>query len=294
MGILERFFGRKSGASGGLVAATVTGHALSLQLLFSTKARLEAAAITETLRAFDPSTAKGTCEIDGELSEQGTPIGLIGWGSHVVRLVGFDVPMPADVVELCVGPSHYGPDLKARARSHESHLILYYAGREASKVEQYVALAVVAAVMSQHGAIVVTNESGHTSFPAQALFGDDDRIELLRELPLPILYCGFVKLEVEGVAGVWMRTYGGNLLDIPDFAQLVEGHQRGEETMFLIGNIMSYLLSSGAKLAAGHTMEAASDLVIRLRSPTRNEHFLESPGELLVIEEIPADQANRH
>jgi len=221
--------------------------------------------------------------------------GMIEWGKHVVRCVGFNLPMPQEAVEVCIAPAHYPQELKERARSHKAHVILYYAGYEPSPVEQYVALAATAGVLARLGAIVVLNESGHTSFPADALAGvdsDGDIMDLLRTLPLPILYCGFVKHEVEGIPGVWMRTYGAPLLGLPDFAAHAAGHHEAQRYFGIFDTVFGYLRESGAQLAAGHTMQIGQEEFLRVRYPTDEEPFLESEGELLVTGIIGPDEIN--
>lgn len=223
-------------------------------------------------------------------------IGMVGWGKHVVRCIGFNLPMPAAPVEACIAPAHYPQELKERARSHKAHVLLYYAGYERLPVEQYVALAATAGAMARLGAIVVLNESGHTSFPASALSGVDsegDIMDLLHTLPLAILYCGFVKHEVEGIPGVWMRTYGAPLLGLPDFAAHAAGHHEGQRYFDIFDNMFGYLLASGARLAAGHTMQIGNGEYLRLREPSEDEGFLEREGELFVAEVIGPDEINR-
>jgi hypothetical protein len=300
MGIIERWFGRRepdvvpTASSSSLTANKSLEHSVSLQLLFAGELELEPSAVTRSLRTYHPSMGKASCEIDAQTAGNGTPIGLLGWDEHVVRLVGFDAPMPQPVVEKCVQGAHYGADLKAKARVHKSHVILYYAGQESSPLEQYVALAAVAGVLARYGAIVVVNESGHTSFPADALAGGEgDMMELLRSLPIPILYSGFVKFDVKGVQGVWMRTFGNHLLGLPDFAHLAKGHHEGQVTFDMISTLLSYLVSSGATIAPGHTMETGPDTFLKARSPNPDEYFLESEGEMLVLEKISEGETNR-
>jgi hypothetical protein len=143
---------------------------------------------------------------------------------------------------------------------------------------------------------VILNEAAHTSFPAAALSGSDvdgDIIELLRTLPLAILYCGFVKYEVDGTSGVWMRTYGAHLLGLPDFAAYASGHDEGQRYFAIFENIFAYLRNSGAVLAAGHTMQVGEHEYLRCRERTEDEYFLESDGELLIAEIIGADEINQ-
>jgi len=299
MSLFSRFFGRKDAddhAGGQLEANPDIKRPLSLQVLFPDARRLNADQLVGALRAYHPSMSQAQCEIDPELSQEGKVFGMLGWGKHVIRLVGFDAPYPAEILEACVAPSHYPQELKQRARSHKAHVILYYAGQEPSALDQYVALAATAGVLARLGAIVVLNESGHTSFPAAALSGLDsesDMMELLRALPLSILYCGFVKLEVEGIPGVWMRTYGAPLLELPDFAAHATGHEEGQRYFDMFETIFGYLRESNARLAAGHTMQIAEEEYIRLRAPSEEEGFLQSDAKLLVVEVIGADEINR-
>jgi hypothetical protein len=74
--------------------------------------------------------SEARCEIDAEVSQQGTLLGMMGWVKHVIRLVGFNAPMPATAVETCVAPSHYAKELKERAQSHQAHILLFYVGYE--------------------------------------------------------------------------------------------------------------------------------------------------------------------
>ena len=161
-------------------------------MLFTGGIGLDPAAVTAGLRAYHPTLANTRCELAGGLNQEGKLFGLIGWGDHVIQLVGFAQPMPSDHVEVCVAPSHYPQPLKEQARAHRSHVLLWYAGGEESVVEQYVALAVVAGVLADFGAIAVLNETARTSFPAAALSGrvTGDMLHQLRTLPLPACTAG--------------------------------------------------------------------------------------------------------
>ncbi|HWQ93671.1 MAG TPA: DUF4261 domain-containing protein [Clostridia bacterium] len=299
MSVFSRFFGKTDADDSGdgqLVANPKIEHPLSLQVLFPEPFPLDSDRLAEAFRAYHRSMSRVRCEIDPTLSREGKVFGMIGWGRHVVRCVGFDLPMPTEAVEACVAPSHYPQELKQRARSHKAHVILYYAGYELSPLEQYVALAATAGVLARLGAIVVLNESGHTSFPASALSGadaDGDIMDLLRTLPLPILYCGFVKHEVEEIPGVWMRTYGAPLLGLPDLAAHAAGHHEGQHYFDMFDNMFRYLMESGAQLAAGHTMQIGDKEYLRFRGPADDEGFLMSGGEVLVGEVIGPDEINR-
>ena len=180
---------------------------------------------------------------------------LVRWGEHVVEIIGFDAPMPAQALEPCLQLSHYGAELKQQAREHTRHLLLWEV-TDADPLARHVALAAVGGALAPWSPLVVVNETAQTTMPA-AVFqrSGDAMLEMLSHMPLPMLYCGFAKYEVEGTAGVWMRTWGAHTLGLPNLAHLAAGHHEGQQTHDLFENVMRYLLSSGAELGPGHTMQ---------------------------------------
>src|SRR5205823_641974 len=127
----------------------------------------------------------------------------------------------------------------------------------------------VSGIIAQHGALLVLNESAKTSLPA-SIFSPgqtkSDQMELLRHFPLLMMYCGFVKYDVQGIRGVWMRTYGCQLIGLPNLAFLAPGHDASQETYNLLENVLGYLRGSGAHIEPGHTMELG-DKKLRARAP---------------------------
>jgi hypothetical protein len=297
--LFDRFFGRNlpdASTAGPLVANPDIEDPLGLQLLFPEARAIDPARVARDLKSFDRSMRGARCELDDELNRESTLIGLAGWGEHVVRFLGFAAPMPAHVVEACVGPAHYAQELKARARAHRAHVFLSYAGRNSSPREQYVALAATAAALGSQGALVVLNEAGRTSLPIEFLskIGTQGKaLAMLRELPLPYLYCGFVKHEVEGERGIWMRTYGAPLLGLPDLAVHAAGHSEGQRYFDMFDSVFRYVLESGARLSRGHTMQIGTQDYLRVRAPKLSESFLTPDRELFVLEVIGPDEINR-
>jgi len=294
MSIFSRFFGRKeeSADARALVANPAIENPLSLQVLFAEPLALDEDGLRAALCAYHPSMSDARVEIAPDMPEV---LGLAGWGDHVVRLVGFNAPYPKDALEACVAPAHYPGTVKDEVRAHASHIVLYYGGVSQDPLEQYVALAAVAGALTGFGAVAVLNEHAHTSLPAGVFDAEslgEESLDLLRALPLNMLYCGFVKYDVDGVAGVWMRTYGADLFSLPDFAALARGHDEGEYYSNIFNNIMGYMLESGAELAAGHTMQIGENAYMKLREPTQEEYFLDGPAQVLVAEIITADEIN--
>ena len=156
MSIFSRFFGTTEEDDiddSQLVANPKIDTPLSLQVLFVERPPLDSDRLIKAFKSYHPSMSKVRCEIDPELNQEGTVFGLVGWGKHIIRCVGFDLPMPSEAVHACVAPSHYPEELKQQARSHKAHVILYYSGYEPSPLEQYVALAATAGVLAQLGGL---------------------------------------------------------------------------------------------------------------------------------------------
>ena len=208
------------------------------------------------------------------------------WGKHKVQVVLFGVRMPTSVVEQCVARAYYGAELKTRAREHTAHALLFYVGEDPDPLEQYVALAVLAVALAREGAMVVLNESAHTSFPTQPLVPDkgEDLLEQLRTMPLTALYVGFVKLQVPQAEGVWMRTYGAPRMGLPDLAWHAKSDAEAYDTFQLFSGLLEYLRASGARFNEGHTAEWQRRHV-RIRKPRwRERRFLKGLGPLFVLE----------
>ena len=142
---------------------------------------------------------------------------------------------------------------------------------------------------------MVLNEAAHTSLPA-GVFSDEGRqgdiLGIIRNFPLPMLFCGFVKYNVEGTDRVWMRTYSAHRFGVPDLAVLAEGHHEGEKYLEIFNNILDYLRHSGATMSPGHTLQIEQESFLRFRSPREDEPFLESQGATLVVEPIGRDEIN--
>lgn len=303
--LLDRFFGRGVPRLGGpAVANPRLADPVGLQLLFDDVFALDAEQVALALRDYHAEMAEATAELfhvppkpDPKPGEEPAVMGLLAWERHVVKVVGFAAPMPADAVRACVQPAHIDPQFKRIAYDHKSHLMLYYAGYELDPLEQYVALAAAAGALAYFGASFVLNESARTAIPAAVLHpheeDEGDMLAALRGFPLPLIYCGLVKMEVDGVAGVWMRVYGAHRFGLPDLAYRAAGHDETRFAFELFGNVLSYLRTTGKQFAPGDTLRISDDEYLRLRARTPDEWYLESEGEMLVAERVAAGEVNR-
>lgn len=299
---LDRFFGRGTPKLGELpVANPRLTDPVGFQLLFPENFALDAGEVTKALRDYHPDMARATAELfdvppNPEQPAQPHVIGMFAWERHVVKMVAYYAPMPREAVETSVAPAHYPREFKERAYAHRSHLTLYYGGYETDPLEQYVALAACAGALAYFGAEFVLNETARTSIPAPTLHPHEedhgDMLGSLRRLPLLFLYCGLMRMEVEGTEGVWMRTYGCHRFGLPDLAILVPDHTLWAATADQFSGMLKYMRQSGNRLEAGDKMRVDEEVYLKLRAPTKEEWFLDTEGEMLVAVAIGADEAN--
>lgn len=295
MDLKDRFFGKGTPKLGEPpVANNRLADPPGFILLFSQKPDINADALTHILRDYHSDFAGVSVEF---FTEGANTLGLIGWGRHVVKVAVFDTPTPQEPLEQCVRTALYDPELKTEAFQHAAHALLFYAGYEPDILEQHVALAAAAAGLTHFGGLVVINERGRTSVPAMMLLPHEedrgDTLQGLRNLPLPLLFAGFVKIEVEGEPGVWMRTHGCSAFKLPDFALHAEAHNQGSATLNLFANVLNHLREKGNVFHAGDTMNVGEGMFLLLRERTKDEWFLESDGTMLVMEPITEAEIKR-
>jgi hypothetical protein len=277
-------------------SAPAAGPSPALQVLFRDPLDLDADALTAFLR--HPELAGAAVELvrvadhpaaASLVSADGPPasvLGLVEWGPHRVKLAGFDAPMPYGPVEACVGPAMIPPPLKHDAKHHASHVLLWHAGPGKDPFEQYVAVAAVASALARFDAVVVMNEEARTAVQALDLIPEDgeDILATLRGLPIPYLWGGFVKLDVGDPEKPWVRTFANHLLGLPDLAYHLADHRETSRAFRLFAGMLGYLRQTGERFAPGDTVDLADGGTLRLRPPAEAEWYLESDGEMLVVE----------
>ena len=288
MGLFSRFFGKKTEAKqmdSSIVPNPDIDSAASLSIVFKGELNIDNDKLLTKLKSIDPTIKDIRYEIPYGRLEEGICI-LVSWGKHIIRIIGLNAPYPKDVLELCVAPASYSQEIKQQVYESDSHLLLYYVGYEQDVLEQYLALTRLAACFEQFNALAVINEDAHTSLPINfinELASEKDGLTSLGEC-LPLLFCGFVKYEIENIKGIWMRTYGANKFGLPNFAALANSYEESEYYFDMFSNILNYLRQSQAIMNPGDTMEMGDNRMMSLRAPQDDEYFLKDQGDLLVIE----------
>ena len=288
MGIFSRFFAKKTESKqmdNSIVPNPDIENAISVSIVFSGALNINNDELLAKLKSIEPTIKDIRYETPFGQLEEGMCI-LVSWGKHVIRVFGLNAPYPKAVLETCVAPASYSQEIKQQVYESDSHLLLYYVGYEQNVLEQYLALTRLAVCFEQFNALAVINEDAHTSLPINfinELASEKDGLTTLGEC-LPLLFCGFVKYEIENIKGIWMRTYGANKFGLPNFAALANSYEESDYYFDMFSNILNYLRQSKATMNPGDTMEMGENRMMSLRAPQDEEYFLKDQGDLLVIE----------
>lgn len=264
---------------------------LHLQVLFPEPVWLSADALMEKLRQLHPSLAEARAAImTGALipgSDRLAQLARVWWEKHTVQLGFFAEPMPSGMLEQTVDFALYDDAVKARARAHQGHAVLVYMGEEKDPLKQYEVLAKIVAALVPLGAIVAVNPNGFTSYPAQDLTArpGEDLDEVLQTLPLMALFVGFVRMQVVGFKGIWIRTCGAPLLDMPDLAMHTRSHEDGARVFLIFKSIFAAMRDSGVRFGPGDMVDGG-EVQWKFRKPRAKEGFLDSP-RMIVLEPDP-------
>jgi hypothetical protein len=297
MSTTSRFFGEPDHMPGKRLVANpgTVGEALSFILLFPDQYRPSELGLTKALREHPLCSNEARVEIDPHCAAKGTPLGLAGWGDHVMQLIGFDAPMPPQDLAHSLQVSHCDQALKAQARRHRSHMLLRYAGYTDDPLAQYNALAALAGIFAEAGALMVVNLRASSCIPASMLSpSQNPKLEHLISSFLPsLLYCGFVKYFIESSPGGWVRTVGADAVHLPDLAAYLPHMDQAEYYLRLYSDIHRYIRETESPIQAGDTMQVGPNEHIRLRPPKDEEYFLASDGVMLVVEPLSELEGRR-
>jgi hypothetical protein len=260
---------------------------LNLQVLFPSLRFIAARELAGVLRELHPSLAK--VEVEFRTGDLGHGLGIgqtarVQWDRHRVLMAFIHSPVPAMAVEWVENLSDYDAVLKAQAKSHTAHATLAYRGQETDPLEQYLALTTIAAGLARLGAIVVTNASARSFCPAPPLLPrpGEDLLDVLGRLPLPLLFVGFHQFAVPNMPGLWMRTCGAPLMDMPDLALHAASLDESKTVFQMFDSIFKAMRGTQVRFKEGDMVQL-EELNWRFRKPRSKEGFLESP-RMIVLE----------
>lgn len=260
---------------------------LNLCLLFPHPRWIMAAELIHVLRELHPSLAQ--VEVECRTGDLGHGMGVgqtvrVQWERHTVLMAMIQVPLTAQTLEWTLSVSLHEEELMTQVRAHAAHATLAYRGQETDPLEQYLALTTIAIGLTRLGAILMMNIGARTSCPAQPLLPrpGEDLMHVLRTLPVTVLFVGFIKMEFQNTEGVWMRTCGAPLMDLPDLAMLARSHDESRTVFYMFNDIFMAMRSAKLRFKEGDMVQL-EELNWRFRKPRPHEKFLESP-RMIVLE----------
>jgi hypothetical protein len=251
-------------------------NSIGLDVALTHSLQTTPAEMANHLRSFHPSLASVQINENESFSSPEGLLMVIQWDNHVVRLFGVDAPLPDTVIQSCVLPAFYDTSIKEQIFNHQAHLLLFHLNENVPVLEQYTALTIIAAALYSKGAIAILNESSNSSLPMQFLIApntEQDQLEYLRTLPLPLLYCGMATFQLEDTQIIWMRTYGAQKFGLSNLALQLTDQTQDINGLELFSDSLSYSLNTNKKPKPGDSSEHAGRLFI-FRQPTANEYFL--------------------
>lgn len=205
-----------------------------------------------------------------------------------VAHIGFcDHPhAPGQDLEEAIAGGQYGADIKKAAREHRAFIEICLLSENLPVLDRMAILGGLAGALTDSGSLVVAHKAAHSSLPAAALARDEahrDPMNIIRAIPPPLLFCGFVKYEVEGLPGIWMRTLRADLIGLPDFAANVPDHDWGNKVLETITSLYGHIEQTGAVFHPGDTASLSADVNLTFEAPNPELEFLAARSDLLVI-----------
>ncbi|HIA54602.1 MAG TPA: hypothetical protein EYN91_21370 [Candidatus Melainabacteria bacterium] len=265
---------------------------ISLQILFDKLPKFSERELNEAASNVSHSAPAFRYQLPKDTSVRGE--GIAATDAHKVKLNFCDKKL--DEQELAQINAHLRlvPDASAAIKMHNAYIDLSVEPNPEKPLQAYHLLTFLACMIAVRGGLAIANINGFTSFSAQQLlqlFGDDDWLDAIANMPPLFLFSGPVVHEFDDNPALWMRSYGNHLLGIPDLGTFIPPEIVQEYvpmTLQVFDNIMTYMIESGTQVEPGHTMETESVLIKVCEQQAKpDEFYFQSPTGLLRIEYTP-------
>jgi hypothetical protein len=258
-----------------------------LVVLFAEGLPAEPMLLRAALRVYDRRLAEA--EVELERHDEAGVVAVMRWPGVEVELRGAQKPLDAAALEACLRHSHYGAELRERARAHRAHYVVASRCPSGASLEGYLACAAACGALASTGGFVVAHAAARTSVPAARLARcGPHSLDELERLALPLLSVGFGKYELRGASTVWLRTHAAHLFGLPDLAFAAASHDDAPRIAELFDDVLRHLWREGGALEAGHALEREG-VTYALRALEEYEPTYAQAGAAFVLEELPAD-----
>jgi hypothetical protein len=270
----------------------------ALIVLLESLPEIDEQATAKALTEIEPLRLAPTFELakHKEWREGRCELGHVEFDSHRVRLVGFDTPLPDNVLRTTVDVIPLPEEDRESMRKHNAHIILWSVGGGKNTLERYLALYKLALALSGDQLRGVVVEEGCTATPpevARSLM-TPDMLKSIRETLPPVVFTGNLRMR-DSKEGEWMVTKGHHVFGVPDFVMRVES-MSPREMAELFHTILNYAVTTDKRIAAGHTMQLADELFMKLykyEPEPPEDAFIAGDGETLEIKLVSPQEINK-
>ncbi|MCS7073961.1 MAG: hypothetical protein NZ108_05800 [Bacteroidia bacterium] len=262
MNLFEKFFLNK--------ASFTESNLPVITLLYEKLPILNKDQLKTVLASIEPSQqTQPTVEIEKDFNDGGVLLAEVSFGEHRIEVIGIQAPVPKDVVERCVLPSHWAADIKELIQSHRGNVVLCYAGSDLDPVEQYLALYKVAAGLYNDNLVGVLNEAAWSCHPAPIIpkLVSDELIQVCRDSPPLIFWTGFFITETE--EGFWFFTKGYHLFGLRELVFFSEQPEDVPSVMQLFNELFYYLFFEKASVQVGDILRLNENDFFEFSEPSQ-------------------------
>ena len=246
--------------------------------------------LTERIQHVEPDLPISDIRISWQQVDAQRCLGVITFGLHQIQIAGLSNPLPLEIINQTVQPSHWQPQIKAAIRQHQSHISLIYTGKSLDPAEKMTALYQAAHAFENENLLGVVNESAWTAHPRADFLSPEKIQQYQQEIPF-ILWVGYVKFFIDR-DHFWLVTKGHHIFDVPDFAYFIQPGESTDNVTALFINVFYYLYEGDAVVTAGDTLSIGeTGEHMRFSEVTEYPEILLGPSGTLVIEKISPEEA---
>jgi hypothetical protein len=209
---------------------------------------------------------------------------------HSVLALGFAMPMPVAEAEPPIEANHWPDEAKNQLYQHSAYVLLRYAGRDFSGIEQYMALYRTALALDPTAIIGVLNPPAMTSHPADILhhLARPELFKMCRESPPLPFWTGFLMLQWQD--RMWFVSRGFHHFGLPDLAYKSDSISQPLQIQQRFSDVFEYLFFGKPDVQAGDLVQL-EDVFFEFEEQPELQEALRPPSGLWVLSPRTRQQA---
>ena len=258
-----------------------------ITLLYDRLPIVDEVRLKKVLSEIEPSPQlKPQVSIEKDFNDGGVLLAEASFGNHLVEIIGIQAPVPKDVIERCILPSHWAADIKELMQSHRGNVVLCYAGSDPDPVEQYLALYKVAAGLRDDNVVGVLNEAAWSCHPAPIIekLISPDLIQVCRDSPPLIFWTGFLIIETD--EGFWFFTKGYHLFGLRELVMFSEQPEGVQKVIEIFNELFYYFFFEKPEVQTGDVLGLNENQFFEFHEPAEGNPLPESATGYFLIQSV--------